>query len=478
MKSKLIAGYTLVSTLFISACSSSMTKPVVATLASAAVEQNTLQAAWVVIGENGIATARVVTLAAQCPVIIQDGVSAAMLVRAQPATIAPRPIAIDSAALSSDKPSAFPVLTCESTLKSGVAQVTVAETVLPVPRLQPLKILVLGDSGCRMKAEGNVFQSCNDAGKWAFPTVIKTAARFAPDLVIHVGDYQYRESPCPADIAACADSPWGYGWDTWQADFFSPAAPLLAAAPWVMARGNHESCARAGQGWWRFLDPRPLQAGRNCNRADDDMQGNFSAPYAVPLGGNAQLILFDSAKAAGKPLEKKDPAYVQYRQEFEQVDQLARHAEFSIFVEHHPILGFAPEKSKAGGVEIRPGNLGLQSVLRDVHPQRLFDPHIQLLLSGHVHLFEAITFDSDHPMQVVSGNGGSSPDVDLPAVLPLGATPYAQARVAHLSSTSLSGFMTMERRSAASQEWVLKSYDQNGVLLTTCTASKAQKSCS
>jgi hypothetical protein len=50
-------------------------------------------------------------------------------------------------------------------------------------------------------------------------------------------------------------SPWGYGWDTWKADFFDPAQALLKAAPWVMVRGNHETCTRAGQGWWRFLDP-------------------------------------------------------------------------------------------------------------------------------------------------------------------------------------------------------------------------------
>ncbi len=62
----------------------------------------------------------------------------------------------------------------------------------------------------------------------------------------------------------CAGSPWGYGWDAWNADFFTPAAPLLAAAPWAAVRGNHESCARAGQGWWRFLDGHAA-VGRNAD---------------------------------------------------------------------------------------------------------------------------------------------------------------------------------------------------------------------
>ncbi|MDW4746763.1 metallophosphoesterase, partial [Escherichia coli] len=82
---------------------------------------------------------------------------------------------------------------------------------------------------------------------------------------LHVGDYHYRENACPPDVAGCQGSPWGYGWDTWQADLFQPAAPLMAAAPWVLVRGNHEECARAGQGWFRFLDPRPYSAARSCD---------------------------------------------------------------------------------------------------------------------------------------------------------------------------------------------------------------------
>jgi len=468
----LILGFSLI------ALSCTSTAPSHSGSGVAASDKNSLLATWVVIGDQGIAIARAITQASNCPDLIQDGVATTMQVRALPATTPQRPVAQGATALSSDKPAAFPVLTCEAQLKTGVVQASVAGNALPVPKPQPLRILVLGDSGCRLKAEGNAFQSCNDPGKWAFPTVVKTAAQFAPDLVVHVGDYQYRESPCPAGISECADSPWGYGWDTWQADFFTPAAPLLNVAPWVMARGNHESCARAGQGWWRFLDARALQSGRDCIAAVDDVRGDYSDPYAVPLGGDTQLILFDSSKAAGKAMAKTDPAFSIYAQEFQQVDQLAQHAGFSIFIEHHPILGFAPEKGKSGGVEVRPGNLALQSVLLESHPQRLFDPHVQLLLAGHVHLFEAITFGSDHPMQIVSGNGGSSPDVDLPAVLPTNATPFSATKVDHFNSTSKSGFMTMERASVTSSEWTMKSYDQNGVLMTTCFISKERKTCS
>lgn len=436
---------------------------------------NQIQAAWVVLGEQGQATARVITTAAVCPVLQQDGVKEKMHVRVQPGQEAQR---LTASVVTQSKPSDFPVLTCELPLMQGAVAASVAGKNLPLPKPVALKILVLGDTGCRMKLASNAFQSCDDINHWAFSTVAKTAAGFAPDLVVHVGDYHYRENPCPANNAGCAGSSWGYGWDTWQADFFTPAAPLLAAAPWVMARGNHESCFRAGQGWWRFMDPRALQPGRDCNLVANDMQGDYSAPYAVPLGGGAQLIVFDSSKAPGKALAKHDPAYPIYLKQAKEADQLAQQANFSLFVEHHPILGFATEKNKLNRVEIKPGNAAMQSVLQALHPQRLFDPDVQILLAGHVHLFEAITFKTDHQAQFVVGNGGTLPDHYLPDVLPPDMTPFAKAKVAHFNTTYHGGFMTMERATAKSTDWVIKSWDKNGVLMTTCHVSKLKKECS
>jgi hypothetical protein len=40
----------------------------------------------------------------------------------------------------------------------------------------------------------------------------KTIAARKPSLVIHVGDYIYRESPCPAGDKGCKGSPYGDNW--------------------------------------------------------------------------------------------------------------------------------------------------------------------------------------------------------------------------------------------------------------------------
>lgn len=436
---------------------------------------NQIQAAWVVMGEQGQATARVITTASTCPILQQNNVTEKMHVRALPATIAQRRTASTA---SGSKASEFSVLTCELPLMPGIASASVAGKNLPLPKPAPLKIIVIGDSGCRLKSSDNYFQACNDTERWPFSTVAKTAASFAPDLVVHVGDYQYRENPCPGNNAGCAGSPWGFGWDTWQADFFTPAAPLLAAAPWVMARGNHESCRRAGQGWWRFLDPHALQADRDCNLEANDMVGNYSEPYAVPLGGGAQLVVVDSANTPGHALAKNNPAYSIYLNQFEATDQLARQADFSILVIHHPVLGFMEGNRKSKQVEIVPGDAALQSVLQDIHPNRLFDKNVSMLLSGDTHLFEALTFKSDHPTQFVVGNAGSSPYVSLPTVLPPNTTPFVKAQIAQFRSTNRSGFTTMERATAASTDWVVKAWDKDGVLMTTCYVSRGKSECS
>ena len=116
----------------------------------------------------------------------------------------------------------------------------------------PSRVVVIGDTGCRIK--GTAVQDCNDPSKWPFASVASKAAESKPDLVIHVGDYLYREEPCPAGSqASCGGTPAGDTWAAWNADFFTPAKNLLAAAPWAFARGNHRIVRRCSwRGWFYY----------------------------------------------------------------------------------------------------------------------------------------------------------------------------------------------------------------------------------
>src|SRR5438477_1993449 len=262
-----------------------------------------IQAAFVVLGEEGRSIARAITSGAACPVLGVDGSLLRMTIRAPAATLPLRPT---RSVPEESKPSAFPVQVCEAMLPAGAIHASIGDRALPVVRAEPRRIVVIGDTGCRMKLSDRIFQACNDARQWPFAQIAAAAAAAAPDLVIHVGDYHYRENECPAGNVQCAASPWGYGWDAWEADLFAPAEVLFRAAPWIVVRGNHESCNRAGQGWWRFLDPRPLAPRQDCNIAADDAIGDYSEPYAVPLGSgpaaDTQLIVFDSSLAGIAPL--------------------------------------------------------------------------------------------------------------------------------------------------------------------------------
>jgi hypothetical protein len=196
----------------------------------------------------------------------------------------------------------FDVMLCEVTLDANEAE-RLAGVALRDGRFLTLSprrrviesVVIIGDTGCRQSYYAH--QGCNDPSKWPFARVAQRAAQARPDLVIHVGDYLYREKPCPDADAACAGSPWGDNWPTWRADFFEPARMLLAAAPWVAVRGNHENCARAGQGWLHFLALRP--------------QSGAPEPYRIVTGpvrldfDNLALTVLDSA-SIGDPIYETD----------------------------------------------------------------------------------------------------------------------------------------------------------------------------
>ncbi len=419
--------------------------------------------AYMLLGPDGARIARAVTSDARCPTMLVDGQARSMSVRAPIETVAQRPTASDPAL---SKPSIFAVTTCEGLVSANTLSVSVGGQPLPLPPPVIRRIVVIGDTGCRIKASDGAFQACKDPKAYPFAQVAASAAAWKPDLVIHVGDYLYRETACPADKAGCADSPWGYGSDAWRADFLDPAAPLMAAAPLALARGNHESCNRAGQGWWRFLDVHPLAPGHACDLAANDDIDNFATPYAIPIGDGTQLILFDSSDTTGAAIAPGDVRAARYRDAYGQIAALAARAPHNILVNHQPILGFAA-RIKDGQAELTPGNGGLQSVFAPLNPG-LIPANIDLLLSGHIHLWEAVSFSSPHPAQIIAGFSGTMEDtVPLPAAAPPGASPAPGAVVQSLSSWIKGfGFMTLER--AGDDLWHVQVHDVTGAVVNTC----------
>ena len=250
---------------------------------------------------------------------------------------------------------------------------------------------------------------------------------------------------------------------------------MLTAAPWVFVRGNHESCARAGQGWYRFLDALPWSSERSCDDARNDPVADFNVPYAVKITGDTQIIVFDATFSGGNAYKSTDSAFIQYTQAMREVARLQQGARQNWLVNHHPILGFTPAAAGA----VRPGSASLQSALASAAPQRYFRAGISLALHRHVHLFEAISFASPHPATLVVGNSGSLPGYTLNNRLPTDARPAPQALVKQFSTHPGFGFSVLDKvdPSGADSGWNLTAFHVAGRALLRCMLRDADMSC-
>ena len=187
--------------------------------------------------------------------------------------------------------------------------------------------------------------------------------------------------------------------------------------------------------------------------------------------------MLDSSNTSATAIPPDDYAAAQYRDMYAKMDGLARLAPYNIMVEHHPILGVAAHKDKTTGLpRLDPGNLGLQSVFSGQTPW-LFPPSIKMLLAGHVHVWEQLSFSSPQPTQFVAGFSGTDEDiVPLPRILPDSVYVAPGASVERFSSwVDGFGFMTMVR--TGPESWDIEVHDVNGKVVNRCKASGRQSSC-
>jgi calcineurin-like phosphoesterase family protein len=392
------------------------------TLAATSAAAQAPVATYVVVGAQGPVARAVIptgTSAPTCPAIVVDGNSQTMSLRATP-------------------DANFPVLVCELVLPASAKSAAIAGQALPLPPAAVNSIAVFGDTGCRLKADKNAaraardtdeademeesgkFQDCNNEDDWPFAPMSATIAKAKPDLVVHVGDYLYRESPCPPGEKGCKGSPYGDNWDSWEADFFTPAAPLLNAAPWIVTRGNHEICERGGIGYARLLDPSPATGPQPaCVEMMDQ--------YTITVGGRAFIVLDSSNAPDDCPKTGCDSAA--YAAQFAAMKPGAG----TWLVTHRPIWGFTNSKDKNSGqrkLGIR--NMTLQAALAKWNgrpPQG-----IELVLSGHIHLWEALSFADGRSPQFVLGDGSTELAHKITENLegqPIGGTTVAAAATDH-----------------------------------------------
>jgi hypothetical protein len=353
---------------------------------------------------------------------------------------------------------AFPVLVCEARLPVSVASARFGPRTFRRPTLSPGRMAVIGDTGCRVKRQQ--VQDCTDARAWPFQAVTASIAAARPGLVLHLGDYWYREV-CTAGPAACAGTgPLGDDWASWEADFFRPAARLLSAAPWIFLRGNHENCGRGGDGWFRLLDPgERTPADTACAR--------FTPPYAVRLAG-LDLLLMDTGCAAEgtRCTERADQTTAEYVSELAALGRMARAGKPAWIATHVPFWAvlrpLGPDST---------GTRSLQDALV-AQPGGGLPPSVELLAAGHVHLFEALDFGGARPAQLVVGNSGTALD---PAI----TGTHAGRRLAGATLERFTGFsgfgyaLVQPTRGG----WTIDVRDPAGRALADCRAAALRLEC-
>jgi len=398
---------------------------------AAAADAPDVLARWVQMAPGGEAEIRAVTGGPSCPAVVLDGASEPMRERAAPDTN-------------------FPVRVCALTLPKVAKSAVLQGQPLPLPKFDPAHIVVLGDTGCRIK--GMTVQDCNDPVQWPFRTVATSAAATKPDLIVHVGDYLYREGPCPtAQAEACGGTPWGDNWGAWYADFFAPAAPLFSAAPLVIVRGNHEECARAGSGWLRLLGPLAFDPKTPCT--------DHVAPYAVPLGA-VTLAVMDDAHASD--LDAPSDLVAMYRADFAAIAKLGPPPVFVVM--HRPIWGVV--KFAFGMV------LGGNRTMMAAQDQDGIPANVALLVAGHIHTFEAINYEKGPPPQILAGEGGDLLD---PAPLDLSGQSIGTVKISSGISLPGYGFLTFTRQS--NNNWSIDVLSAAGAHERTCAFSNRHLDC-
>jgi predicted phosphodiesterase len=341
----------------------------------------------------------------------------------------------------------YPVTICAAAVPAGTRTALIDGLPLPLPKERPSRILLIGDTGCRLK--GSKVQACNSLSQWPFRLGADMAAFEQPDLVIHVGDYHYRETACPLGDYGCSGTPWGDNWDVWRADFFSPAESLLNAAPWIFVRGNHEECSRGGMGWARALSPElfdPARGKAGCLAHEP--------PFVADIGV-ARVIDMDVAAATE---EVENPEQVA---DYGRQLALAKDVRGPVWVAmHRPAFAEdAPEKMGNRG-----DNKTLAAALRaNVASQ------MELVLSGHHHTFEAMDYGPDLPAQIVSGEGGDSLSPFAPREVK-GLAINGVTVAAGVGRPGVFGFAMLERApdDATGLNWTLTAFDTRGTAIARC----------
>jgi len=386
----------------------------------------------------------------------------------------------------------FPVTVCDVNLPDGFTSAVVCQQNLPLVPSNPQKYLLIGDTGMRLKIKNagvndttctnyatcassfseslfsGTFQGIGksldpDMNQWPYQTIAAKAKSENPDVVIHVGDYLYIESQCPSvcpnpvysvysegTVCPCTGIGTNFGdnWQGWLTEFFTPSGDLLKHHPWIALRGNHETCVRSWEGYFRFMYPQPFPAVLSSAPLNPTTDcPNYTPSYSVEFKNEVHLVTdtsfvhsafggidhYDQICPAQAPsgdlggLSETDPSWEQkkaedltaYTADFKSAASMMNTKKNNFFLTHCPVYAVVcGNHSSAGNVEKgTPTYYSFEQILMSaVNASGLLSPKnpstgipaLRMIMSGHMHWFQYVQFpESTLPAQIVFGNGGT-----------------------------------------------------------------------
>jgi hypothetical protein len=362
----------------------------------------------------------------------------------------------------------------------------------PIPAHMPSRIrrlAMFGDSGCRIWPIPDLVQDCADREAWPLADIAESIVEQQPDAVIFNGDFFYREAACPeASQAQCGSSPppitglpmtdSAYGW---IADVLLPMAPLLSQAPLIVTRGNHETCNRAGNGYFLLFDPRrdtvgtcaPISGAAGLTAPATTPTATYAIDLSVAPGRTLRLAIVDSA---GGSDTTADGYAASQRPAYEAAAALTarRAGRESWLVTHRPSYGYVSNTNATPGVPFNPWT----SVDQTAASFGLLGTY-DLVFSAHMHLAQSVQIPGS-PGQLVLGNGGTMLDPAIGYPLP-GQGPVGAAGEQYPAPTSAwvsarFGYAMAYPR-AQGGAWRVEMMDPAGSVFGTCGVADRRIRC-
>ena len=166
----------------------------------------------------------------------------------------------------------------------------------------------------------------------------------------------------------------------------------------------------------------------------------FTPSYRLDFNNDYSLIVMDSANACDDAVNDYGP-FTKNQSLMAGVLSLATTSDKPTWlVGHRPFWG-VKAKNKKNKIEYSQLNKTLQHYLKIESKKGVFPSSITTLFSGHMHLFETVTFDPKHrPPQIVTGNGG----VALASSAPSEASLKVDSHKANIWGTGQFGYLDIK----------------------------------